>query len=317
MSISKVSPAEMAEAYRGRRVELRKEYETTKDLERKKFLKSVLLSHANLMKQNTKPIKSYLWKVEKNGNYGFLFGDIHATLQKFEGGEEIACSNDLSAWCKSHFHPQVWSAFESCEKCYIEYFNLKHNDEVQKTHLELKTKYKLEDDYRLESKLDTKDPMADIFFDSLLGTCMGGGLVDLLLAGKVGKNVSMGDMVQQLDSFVVEIDTTSIQKEAIEIGYKLQAEGKLTASKEWSLEPLDAAQMGNLDSLTLIHQELPPDMVANFDNRNVPYARYVIDSLDKGEKGFFGPGAAHYVGDKGILRLLSDQGVTVTQIELN
>src|ERR1700728_1946378 len=116
---------DLAKSYRGRRVELRQEYGRTNDHERKDFLKKILQEHTNLLLQENRPIKSYLWKAEKNGHTVFLFGDLHKTLQKANDLENLnPVTDDLAPFFKTYIHPVVWKAFENSEQFYIEIFNL-------------------------------------------------------------------------------------------------------------------------------------------------------------------------------------------------
>ena len=104
------SPSDLAKSYLGRRVELRHEYENTTDPERKKFFKKALQKHTKLLIQNNRPIKSYLWKAEKNGHFVFLFGDLHKTVQKAKDLEGMNPEkDDIAPYFKTYLHPSTAS----------------------------------------------------------------------------------------------------------------------------------------------------------------------------------------------------------------
>lgn len=75
--------------------------------------------------------------------------------------------------------------------------------------------------------------------------------------------------------------------------------------------------MGNFNSVELICNDQPYELTADIEERNIPYTNCILNALEKRESAFFAPGAGHYIGKNGILSMLEQQGVKITQIELN
>lgn len=121
----------------------------------------------------------------------------------------------------------------------------------------------------------------------------------------------------KLDSLVREMDNFKDQEKAYEISIKLMAEGKTAPGLEQGLETIDAVQMGNLNSLTLLYKEAHIEETTDCEERSLKYSRCILSALEQREKAFFAPGASHFIGEKGILSLLEKQDVTITRLDLN
>lgn len=305
------SPLDIAKSYLGRRIELRHEYEHTIAPERRKFLKKALQLHTELLIQNNRPIKSYLWKAEKNGHFVFLFGDLHKTVQKPKDLEGInPALDDIAPYFKTYLHPIVWEAFENSEKVYTEIFNLKHLSWGSEISSRMMSKY--------PEAFQESHPEGNLYLKQFSKHQAGlaASLINYMLMIKAGTLTPISEIGSKLDSLVQEMDDLYAQEKAYEISIKLQAEGKTAPGLEKGLETIDAVQMGNLNSLTLLYKEAHTEMTIDCEERSVKYSRCILSALEQKEKAFFAPGASHYIGEKGILSLLEKQGVTITSLEL-
>ncbi len=306
------SALDLAKSYRGRRVELRREYESSSDQEHKVFLEKALQKHTKLLIQDNRPLNSYLWKAEKNGHSVFLFGDVHKTLQKVKDFEDLDMQNedDILLLFKTFIHPEVWQAFESSQQFYVELFNFKHASWGAELQSKMMNKY--------PKAFADRHPFGTLYLEQFMKqqAILGNGLVEYLLILKAGPNTPFLEMGEKLAHFVKEMDDLNTQEQALDNALKLAEEEKTTPGLERLFEDIDALQMGDLNSLALLYEENPSELKSELEGRNINYTSCILNALETGEKAFFAPGASHYIGENGILNLLEKQNVTITRVEL-
>ena len=132
-------------------------------------------------------------------------------------------------------------------------------------------------------------------------------------ARKAGKQViGLETVDEQMGTF----DKIPLKKQAQALYEELAAEGG-SNSAEMLERMLDLYAEGNLDSLYAISTtEMDAEMIESFLNlRNHNMANRMVPYLDKGKTMFVAVGAAHLLGEEGVLELLRKKGYTVKAVE--
>ena len=133
-----------------------------------------------------------------------------------------------------------------------------------------------------------------------------------------GLDIQLEKLANKDGKQVLSMETTRTQIKQIKT---LNAFNKKNYPEQSSLKKayntiygVHATYTGSLDLLTKDDQPFLEDKI--LVSRNIGMANKIKSALDSKQKDLFAFGAAHLIGDKGVLNLLTEQGYTVSREDL-
>ncbi len=293
----------------------------------------IFLSSLYARNQGTNPEKIFLWQLDYQTNKSYILGSVHFLKKEmyplpikieeaFEQSDVLVVEADISDANMSRFLRLTM------EK------GMYTGEETLKQNLSEKT-------YRLTETVLKKNGIDIVFYQKFkpwfLALTISG--IELM---KMGYNPNFG-----IDKYFIDrvsaapVDGTSPKKKILELeGIAFQIDLFDCFSKEenddflfYSLQEIfqyqkeidhlveawrggDAAEMEqllkkNLDKFS----ELTPMYKKFIDDRNISMTEKIIHFLKTDKMYFIMVGAAHLIGNQGILRLLEQKGVSVSQLK--
>ncbi len=279
------------------------------------------------------PLKPMLWKVEGKGlkQESYMFGTIHMADKRL-----------------TTLHPAAQQAFDQSDALYTE-VDLSMASQMAMAGVLMRKDSKpleqilgdelhaaFEEEIKVINPALSAKPFAQFKIWALAMTVpilkeqlSGEMSLDMQLwnrATKTGKKTGalekVSDQIGKMDQFAIDE-----QKHFLDCTLKL-----LKKSRESGIDPyaelVNAYLSGNtkviedfmlLDSYMGI--KMDPELVKKFyrlllDERNVCMAKSILDILaqDADQTSFFAVGAAHYIGDKSVVKLLEDAGYKITRM---
>lgn len=279
------------------------------------------------------PVKPMLWKVEGKGlkQESYLFGTIHLSDQRL-----------------TTLHPAAQKAFDQSGALYTE-LELSMASQMamvgtfmrkdQKTLEQLlgnELYAALEEEIKAVNPALSAKPFAQfkvwalgMMVPALKDQLSGKQALDMQLWSRATKSGKKTGALEKVSDQVGKLDQLTIgeQKHMLEVTLKL-----LKKSREAGVDPfaeLVNAYLSGDDKVieTIMSQDsymgikMDPELVEKFyrlllHERNVGMARSILDALTKnpGQTSFFAAGAAHYIGDKSVVKLLEDAGYKITRM---
>lgn len=308
------SPTEEARGYNGRRFALRQLAERSLEKE------VILAAHTALMAgENRTVLKGFLWKAEKNGKVVHLVGTGHGRIYirgaDYPSTPSSCAMSDLLAWnavrdeyAQGIIHPLIKGVCTAAQCLYVEVnmFDPDYNMQIWEV---------LEKSGGAESIACTPTS-----FTSSSQT----------LNASIAQTAAKAERVYGLDGALLtfarsnrkeirNLESVAIQVNSLQVIHRVQREEPthFMFCNEARLEEMDAAQWGNLETMTEITQALPQEVQTDYAARNQAMSTQIVSKLAAGEKAVFAVGASHFIGNTGIVALLEKEGITLTRLSLD
>ncbi len=279
------------------------------------------------------PVTPALWKAEDtDGNSIYLFGSIHAAdnavnhlpdyfEEAYAECEALAFEIDISAMMTD----LSASAEMLGDMMYTDGTTIKN-------HLSSETYQKL---VKILRDNDAYNPLYDyykpVMWESLVENVIisQAGLdsnkgVDMVLTNRAKKD---GKDILETESAAFQIGMfNSLSDELIEMilaeytqdnAISVQSESLKQLYEKWKAGTITAEDTQDVDESSLTEQQkalIEEYNTALLTDRNTGMADKIMEYLKSGKKTMVVVGAAHYVGEDGILSLLEEKGLTVTKI---
>lgn len=132
-----------------------------------------------------------------------------------------------------------------------------------------------------------------------------------------------GKEILELESMEMQLNLLSGFSDELQVKFlssTLEEQGKTKESMEalveaWSKGDADAIEQKTIKEPLAKHPDYAPMQAKLIDDRNAGMATKIGEYLKSKDAYFVVVGAAHLVGDKGVVRLLEKQGFKLTQFE--
>lgn len=279
------------------------------------------------------PVKPMLWKVEGKGlkQESYLFGTIHLSDSRL-----------------TNLHPAAQKAFDQSGALYTE-LDLSMASQMAMVGTFMRKDRKtleqllgdelyasLEEEIKAVNPALSAKPFAQfkvwalgMMVPALKEQLSGKQALDMQLWARATKAGKKTGALEKVSDQVGKLDQLTIgeQKHMLEVTLKL-----LKKSREAGVDPfaelVNAYLSGEEQEIeAMLSQDsymgikMDPELVKKFyrlllDERNVGMAKSILDILtqDPGQSSFFAAGAAHYIGDKSVIKLLEDAGYKITRM---
>jgi uncharacterized protein YbaP (TraB family) len=265
--------------YLGKRFTLRKEAE-----DHPEKISALVFQTIHMFQQSLH--RGFLWSAKclSTGHRVSLFGTIH---------DSIVC---LNGWrfC-AVYHPIVREKLDQCQSLYVEY---------DLSTLSLNQRRAIQNVLKKSLESDENEKFLSIWNQKLLKFSSPHLPLDiglLVRAHEIGKRViSLETLDMQFANFFQNLREAS-------------SEPFLGEKK---LDILDSAQSGNFEQLSVLCENSIKEM-ALLKERNAAFALQIEKALKSGERGMFAFGVAHFIGETGVLKLLSSKpDIEISRIDL-
>lgn len=161
------------------------------------------------------------------GNTVYLFGDIHVSFQDKWEIIKLSFNNDskeITAFFQSYIHNKVWDVFTNSLLFYVELFENKYS-KGKETIEEVVEKANLK---HTSSEITQKVDSLSKNFEYKVnrsGNITALGLVDYLILAKT-KSCNVSEAIPKIDGFIKEMEDLTIQKESLEILFRIASDQK-------------------------------------------------------------------------------------------
>lgn len=279
------------------------------------------------------PVKPMLWKVEGKGleQPSYLFGTIHLADKRL-----------------TTLHPAAQQAFDQAGAVYTE-VDLSVASQMKMVHLFMrkgkKTLQQVVGDQlyaAVDSELKTINPALNAQpFDQFKVWAIGvmlpvmkeqlsGALpLDVQLWNRATKAGKKTGALESMDQQVGKLDQLTIEEQIHLLDVTLRF---LKKARKQGIDPykelVDAYLVGDTAVVEAMYHrdsylgiKMNPQMLEKFhrlmlDERNANIKESILEVFAKNKKqsSFFAVGAAHYIGDKSVIKLLEDAGYKITRM---